>query len=90
MTEGYTATNTYLQELTQSWWKLWKERAFPTLLPYYRYKEAGRHKNLQPGDVCLIQYDNKIRATYRLCKVIEVKKSDDGCVRTVVVGYMPR
>ena len=61
--EDYTAANTYLQELTQSWWKLWKERAFPTLLPYYWFKEAGCHRNLRPGEICLMQYQNKVKAT---------------------------
>ena len=34
--EDYAAANTYLQELTQSGWNLWKERTFPTLLSYYQ------------------------------------------------------
>merc|ERR1711973_997586 len=33
------------------------ERAAPTLLPYYRWEETKRHKNLREGDVCLLLYE---------------------------------
>ena len=56
--EGYVAADQYLQELMTTWWKLWKQRALPHLLPYYRWEEAKRHRNLQPGDVCLILYES--------------------------------
>ena len=49
-----------------------------------------RHRNLQPGDICLLLYESKIVANYRLCKVIKAVPSDDGQVRTVTVGYLPR
>ena len=31
----YVAAGQYLQELMVMWWKLWKQRALPSLLPYY-------------------------------------------------------
>ena len=51
----YRAANMYLHNLTQMWWKLRMEQGFPTLLPYYRYKDTKRHENLQVDDVCLIK-----------------------------------
>ena len=72
------------------WWKLWKQRALPSLLPYYRWEEAKRHRNLRKGDICLLLYESKILANYRLCRVLEAEPSEDGCVRTVTVGYLPR
>ena len=39
------------------------------------------------GDVCLIQYKKEIRATYRLGRVTEVQKGDDGLVRKVKLQY---
>ena len=47
------------------------------------FKYVARHKNLQVGDVCLIKYDNKVSATYRLCIVKKVFLSNGGVVRTV-------
>ena len=49
-----------------------------------------RSDNLQVGVVCLIKYDNKVKATYRLCIVKKVFLSDGGVVRTIEVSYRPR
>ena len=57
------------------------------MLPYNKLKDGQRHKNLKEGDVCLLQYENKIKNTYRLCRVKEVKVSEDGLVRTVTIVY---
>ena len=88
--EGYVAADQYVRELMSSWWKLWKQRALPYLLPYYKWQEAQRHKNLEPGDICLMLYESKVVGNYRLCRIIKAEPSDDGCVRTVTVGYLPR
>merc|ERR1712236_2521 len=66
-------------------WKLWMEQWFPTLLPYYRYKDTKRHENLQLDYVCLIKYETKVASTYRLCRVSKLLPSDDGLVRSVDV-----
>merc|ERR1711895_360907 len=83
--ENYRTANMYLHNLTQSWWKLWMEQGFPTLLPYYKYKETKRYENLQMNDVCLIMYENKVASTYRLCRVIKLLPSADGLVSSVEV-----
>ena len=69
----------------QAWWKLWEQQAFPLLLPYSKFEDTKRHKNLQVGDVCLIKYETKVAATYCLCRVVRVVPSDGGIVRTVEV-----
>ena len=51
---------------------------------------AKRHANLEVGDVCLLNYDNKVCGTYRLCCVLTTKISAGGLVRTVKVGYTER
>ena len=61
------------------------EQGFPTLLPYYKYKDTKHHESLQVGDVCLIKYETKVAATYRLCWVTKLLPSTDGLVRTVEV-----
>lgn len=88
--EGYMAADTYLQELVQCWWKLWRDKAVPTLMPYHKWEMSKRHRNLVVGDVCLLQFDSKVISTYKLCRVVEIKKSTDKCVRTVTVGYLPQ
>ena len=88
--QDFIVTSRFQEELLNSWWNLWRVQAFPHLLPYQRFKDAARHKNLHVGDVCLIKYVNKVKVTYRLCIVNKVFLSDGGVVRTVEVGYRPR
>ena len=35
-------------------------------------------------------YESKVVGSYRLCRVIKAEPSEDECVRTVTVGYLPR
>ena len=59
---------------------------FTSLVP--RKKWFYERRNMQVGDVVLIQYTGKCKpATYRLGVVIEVEVDDDGLVRTVSVEY---
>ena len=60
------------------------------MIPYQRYKDAKRHKNLVKGDVCLLQYDGKFKHTYRLCIILETFPSEGKLVRTVKVGFRPK
>lgn len=88
--EDYHAVDGYLQELTATWWNMWRVQALPTLLPYYRMEDAARHKNLRPGDVCMLLYENRVVSHYQLVRVYKVKESEDSCVRTVTVVYLPQ
>ena len=88
--EDALACNRFQQDLLNRQCGLYKERVFPYLLPYYRYKDARRDKNLQVGDVCNLKYENKIKSTYRICVVRELFYSEEGVVRTVKVGYRSR
>ena len=51
------------------------------------YKWIQRHRNVAKGDVCLIRYNKDKRATYRLGRVIEVKRGVDGLVKKVSLQY---
>jgi len=83
--------NEHQVRLFETWWKHWKVHGFHALLPFTRLKHGKRHRNLQVGDICLVQYDNKVASTYRMCRVLEVVVSQqDGCVRTVVVGLQQK
>ena len=87
--EAYFKSEAYLQELTQAWWNQWKTKALSTLLPFYRGEDCDRHRNLRIGDVCLLLFESKVVADYRLCRVSDVTLSVDDCVRTVIVKYLP-
>ena len=76
---------TFLQSLVDSWWKTWYETVFPNLVPNYKWLQ--RHRSVKVGDVCLIRYKNEVRSTYRLGCVEDVKRGDDGLVRTVILKY---
>ena len=69
------------EELLKVWKNLWFRQVFPSLLPDNSLKEVEQHENLQPGDICLLKYDNKIKETYHLCRVIEVKPGEDCLVK---------
>ena len=75
----------FLQSLVDSWWKTWYETVFPSLVPSYRWLQ--RHRCVKVGDVCLIRYNNELRATYRLGCVENVKRGEDGLVRTINLRY---
>ena len=76
---------TFLQSLVEDWWKSWYQRVLPTLVPNYKWLQ--RHRNVQPGDVCLIRYKGELKGTYRLGRVKSVKHGADGAVRTVTLLY---
>ena len=76
---------TFLQSLVEDWWKSWYQRVLPTLVPNYKWLQ--RHRNVQPGDVCLNRYKGELKGTYRLGRVKSVKHGADGAVRTVTLLY---
>jgi hypothetical protein len=88
--EDFRAVRSYQDALLDTWWSLWRQQGLPTLLPYYRHKEAKRHVNLKVGDICLVLYENKVKGTYRLCRILDVTKSEGGVVRTVLIGFRAR
>ena len=58
----YTKQKVYSDVLLQSWWSMWYPQVFDNLIPYQSYRDSKRHRNLCPGDICLLRYDNKIMA----------------------------
>ena len=40
--------------------------------------------------VCLIKYDNKVKSSYRLCRIAEIKPDKDDVVRSVTVHLRPK
>ena len=86
--ENTSSTNKrlrFLHTLVNDWWRRWYENVLPSLVPSYKWHH--QHRNVQVGDICLIKYENEIRAHYKLGRVIGVKVSADGLVRMVTLTY---
>ena len=76
----------FLDELEQAWWYQYKVQYFHSLLPTRKWLNAKR--NLEIGDVVLIQYSSKAApGTYRLGRVTQVEVDSDALVRTCTVMY---
>ena len=75
----------FLQNLVTEWWDSWYAVVLPSLVPSYKWRQ--RHRNVKVNDVCLIRYKKEKRATYRLGRVTEVEKGEDGLVRKAVLKY---
>ena len=77
-----------LGNLLNPWWALWRQQGLPSLLPYNKLKEERRTKNLKEDDVCVFQYENKVKSM--LCCVKEVEETVDGLGRTATIDYKVR
>ena len=73
----------YHKEILQSWWMMWKEHVFPKLFKFYDRAGAKEQVDLKVGDVCLLNYRNKVSSNFCLCIVLEANPSEDRVVHTV-------
>ena len=75
----------FLEETKTEFWNKWFAQVFPHLVPSYRWKK--RYRNVQVGDVVLVQDASLLSCLYKLAVVKEVKTGVDGHVRTVRLVY---
>ena len=75
----------YIQAIVKAFWKKWSRDVFPALV--IRPKWHVEQRNLEKGDIVLIQDSNAIRGEWKLGKVTDVFPGDDGKVRRVMVAY---
>ena len=88
--EDYPRRLRYCQELLQFWRREFEKQVFYNLLPYQRYKDTKRFRNLQVGDVCLLSYPGKIQEKSRYCRVDAVHPDEDDVVRNVTISLRSR
>ena len=74
-----------VHHVTMTFWKQWASEVSPVLVNRPTWHTKGR--NLCVNDVVLICHSTAIKGKYRLAVVEEVKVSDDGCVRSVLLRY---
>ena len=77
----------FIDEIERAWWYQYKVQYFQSLIPTRKWVDEQR--NMQPGDVVLIEYKSKsLPGTYRLGRVLTVETdSNDNLVRTCTVAY---
>ena len=72
-----------VQSITNQFWKVWTRIYFPTLLVRQKWHTARR--NLQVGDVCVMQDSSLFRGEWRLVLVTTTFPDEKGVVRNVEV-----
>ena len=75
----------YVQSVVSCFWKRWMMEIFPNLV--VRPKWHTEQRNLEVGDVVLVQDSNAIRGQWKMALVEEVIESDDNKVRRVIVAH---
>ena len=76
-----------VQNIVSLYWKKMVRNYFPTLIIQQKWHSSIR--NIQVGDIVLIQDNNAIRGNWKLGRVTQVKLDDDGHVRNCCVHYKP-
>ena len=78
----------FLQSIVIEFWNKWRIVVFPSLVPQFKWHKTQR--NLQVGDVVLLNDEEARVADYRLGLIIGTKPSKDGLVRSVKVKCINR
>ena len=73
----------FLTDTVKEFWVKWKIVVFHSLVPQYKWHKTQR--NIQVGDVVLLNEDSGLVGEYRLGQVHSVKTGRDGLVRSVQV-----
>ena len=82
---GLHSRLSYVHDLTEAWWKQWQVHNLAELVPTRAWRVEQRA--VQPGDIVLVHYDNKVAGNWKLARVLLQEASEDGLVRTVVARY---
>lgn len=72
-----------IQHLSECFWQRWRQEYLQNLQK--RQKWTRTRRSLKVGDVVLMKSKSEKRNLWPLCKVIAVKKSNDGLVRSTTV-----
>ena len=75
----------FVQNVVNCFWKRWTREVFPNLVIQKKWHTESR--NLMKGDVVLVQDINAVRGSWRKAVVCNLKPSQDGKVRRVIISY---
>ena len=73
----------FVQSIIKSFWVKWTRDYFPSLI--IRQKWHHEKRNVQRGDVVLVQHSNVVRGNWRMGLIDEVYPDEAGRVRNVQV-----
>ena len=71
------------QSVVRHFWKRWSDEYLSSLRRHNKWKFLSR--NIQVGDVVVLQEDNLVTTKWPLAKVIQVHPGNDGLVRVATV-----
>ena len=77
--------HTLVRKIEDQFWKQWKELYVPTMLKQSKWTVDSRQ--IQVGDVVVIQDSDVLKNEYRLARVVETLQSSDGHVRRCKLAY---
>ena len=78
-----------MEQAFLNWWRMWFDQVWESLVPYKKWRT--QHRNVQPGDIVLLQYVSKVaKPVYRYGRVLSVQPDRHGVVRSVTVGTRSR
>ena len=75
----------FLQQIVDAFWKSWSRRVFPSLVIQPKWHTKSR--NIQNGDVVMVENSNSIRGKWKLAVVKEAMTSKNGRVRRAILEY---
>jgi len=75
----------FIQSIVSAFWKRWTREVFPNLVLQPKWHTERR--NLQKGDVVLVQDSNAVRGRWKMALVKEPLLSEDSKVRRVKIAY---
>ena len=77
----------FTQKIINCFWKRWQRFYFSTLIIREKWHTSSR--NVQVGDIMLLQDSKSIRGSWQLVEVCEATPGRDGNVRDVKIRYKP-
>ena len=78
----------FIQQVVNSFWKRWTREVFPQMVGRPKWHTSSR--NLEEGDIVLVQDSNALRGEWKMARVTEALLGLDGKVRRVKLFYRTR
>ena len=74
-----------VQALARTFWERWRKEYLPKITKRHKWSSQLDVKNLEVGELVLLDDDETKKKTWNLARVTKLTPSDDGVVRQVVV-----
>jgi Family of unknown function (DUF5641) len=74
-----------LEEIRKAFREKWMRLLFGRMIPAHKWRKE--HPDLKEGDMVLMKEESMASCDYRLGRVVEVFKEEDGHVRRAMVTY---